>query len=114
MPLKNKTERKEYNKEYHKKWYSNSKNKQKVLDANKVNKAKYLQEFRTLKSTLQCEICKESDSRCLDFHHTDPKTKEKSINEMVRNMTPIEKIQEEIKKCSVLCANCHRKVHINY
>ena len=42
----------------------------------------------------------------LDFDHIDPSTKVYDIAKMATRR--LDKIQEEIKKCQVLCANCHR------
>jgi len=57
-----------------------------------------------------CKNCGESDYRCLDFHHTDPSTKDAEVSELWRHASIIT-IRKEIEKCEVLCANCHRKLH---
>ena len=44
-------------------------------------------------------------------HHKDKDKKERGICYLVSNGYSTEKIQEELKKCEVLCANCHRKLH---
>ena len=59
-------------------------------------------------STHPCENCGESDPMVLEFHHK--YDKEYSISVMLNGGYPIHKIQEEISKCSILCANCHRRV----
>ena len=46
----------------------------------------------------------------LDFHHEDPTTKEGNVHRFVSN-GQFAKVYEEIKKCIVLCANCHRIHH---
>ena len=47
----------------------------------------------------------------LDFHHLDPTTKEFSISG--RGMTRSwEKIQAELNKCVLVCANCHREIEL--
>lgn len=43
----------------------------------------------------------------LSFHHTDPSEKYRSVSELVNNGKSYEKIDAEIEKCEVLCANCH-------
>src|SRR3990167_1076458 len=63
--------------------------------------------FQSYKRGLSCP-CGESDSRCLDFHHRDPATKEFTIRNGVNR--GITRMLAEIAKCDVLCANCHRKV----
>jgi len=45
----------------------------------------------------------------LDFHHVDPKIKDKKFDSM-RSWSK-ERIEKEIKNCVLLCANCHRAVH---
>ncbi len=45
----------------------------------------------------------------LDFHHTDSSTKEGTIASFANRSAAW--VQAEIKKCIVLCANCHRIEH---
>ena len=45
----------------------------------------------------------------IDFHHP-PGTKTYGVNELVAKRK-FAKVYEEIKKCVVLCANCHRIHH---
>ncbi len=54
-----------------------------------------------------CVVCGESDPACLDFDHIDPSEKEFHISQSV--YMSAKKVQKEIEKCQVLCANCHRK-----
>jgi 5-methylcytosine-specific restriction endonuclease McrA len=46
----------------------------------------------------------------LDFHHIDEKTKKFGLSEkgMTRSW---EKTKEELDKCILICANCHRELH---
>ena len=64
-----------------------------------------------LKSILSCNSCVEKDPSCLDFHHLNPKDKEFSIAVATNSGFSIKRIIEEIKKCVVVCSNCHRKEH---
>ena len=54
-----------------------------------------------------CSICEESEPACLDFHHLGDK--DMPVSQM-KGMSDV-RILEEIAKCVLLCANCHRKVH---
>src|SRR4029077_16703514 len=65
--------------------------------------------IRTIKSTLKCSRCPESDPRCIDFHHLDPSQKVIEIAKIPSLGWSIEKILAEIAKCIPLCSNCHRK-----
>jgi hypothetical protein len=68
--------------------------------------------YKTKKSKIGCCICKERDPRSLDFHHKDPEQKAGQVLE-IRMRFGEEKAMEEISKCDVICANCHRKHHQN-
>lgn len=46
----------------------------------------------------------------LEFHHTDPKQKDFSVGSGGHTRA-WEKVKEELDKCILLCANCHREVH---
>ncbi len=63
------------------------------------------------KSKFSCSVCNESRHWCLDFHHTDPHTKEGSVSELIVNNSSRERILEEISKCIVVCRNCHADIH---
>lgn len=49
--------------------------------------------------------------RVMDFHHSDPKTKLHGIGDLIRRGTQ-KALLEEIAKCEILCANCHRLHHM--
>lgn len=57
----------------------------------------------------ECTRCGEDRPPTLDFHH--PDQKELSVSEMVNDGYSKASIREEIDRCLVLCANCHRKEH---
>ena len=46
----------------------------------------------------------------IQFHHHDH-TKEANVGNMISNGFGLKKIFDEIKKCIVLCANCHMELH---
>ena len=60
--------------------------------------------------THPCEECGESDVRVLEFHHTGEK--DMAVAYMVSAGYSVERIQAEISKCTILCANCHRKITV--
>jgi hypothetical protein len=57
-----------------------------------------------------CECCGCKDPRVLEFDHLDPKKKKASIAVLISQgySWANEKLRREIRKCRVLCANCHR------
>jgi hypothetical protein len=56
-----------------------------------------------------CVKCGETEPICLDFHHIDDNTKEFALSSGKQRSW--EKISDELRKCVVLCSNCHRKLH---
>ena len=63
-----------------------------------------------LKGRRGCKTCGEKHPACLDFHH--PKgNKESAVSLMVSDLRPKKVILAEVRKCLVLCSNCHRKLH---
>jgi phage terminase large subunit-like protein len=84
------------------------KNKEYFKDNNRRNRDKKRKWVREYKKSHPCVKCGESDPCCLDFHHFED-NKEANIADLMKNGASIERIQAEIEKCIVLCANCHRK-----
>ncbi len=60
-----------------------------------------------------CGYCKCPES--MDMHHLDPTIKEFTFGKMMANPKAwTSKIIPELKKCILLCANCHREYHAGY
>lgn len=95
---------------YQQKWdRENLDKKLKSRAARRRAMKKRLWEF---KKTLKCARCPERHPACLDFHHKKPSEKSFAIGEVgARTDVGWETVLKEIKKCIVLCANCHRKAH---
>lgn len=58
-----------------------------------------------------CSKCDIKAPTCLDFHHSDADTKTMAVGRMVTFGYGKDALRDEIRKCRVLCANCHRKLH---
>ncbi len=56
-----------------------------------------------------CIDCGESDILVLEFDHRDPSQKTDDVSRMITANGSLEKIKNEISKCDVRCANCHRR-----
>jgi hypothetical protein len=64
-----------------------------------------------LKQKVGCQECGNRDVRVLQFHHVDPQQKSFRLNASdIRNKT-LEEIIDEVRKCKILCANCHIIAH---
>lgn len=57
-----------------------------------------------------CGKCGIKDHRVLDLHHPDEKKKEFTVA-YFRRQLGFDRIKREVKKCVVICANCHRVLH---
>lgn len=107
MPTWNQRNRARYNAAW-RKWYrANSKRK---IAWQQRRRDELRAWFRALKSKLQCELCAESTVDCLQFHHRDPSMKDLEVSKAISGWSR-ERILAEIAKCTVLCANCHLKLH---
>ena len=101
--------RKAYNKEYF-----NGPAKEKHLQ--QVNERKqHAREFAreyvlSYLVTHPCSECGEADIRVLEFHHVGEKSH--TVSHLVGSGVSVERIQQELDKCIVLCANCHRKLTV--
>jgi len=61
------------------------------------------------KAKSKCVVCGEDNPACLDFHHKNPKEKDILIGRA--SAYSLDRIKAEVKKCVIICANCHRKLH---
>lgn len=61
------------------------------------------------KRMCKCKHCGEADPIVLDLHHIDPKGKDANPSTLLGGSLDI--LREEIRKCMVLCSNCHRREH---
>lgn len=78
----------------------------------KEKKIKYVKENNRRVNELKNKSCEDCHAKypsfVMDFHHKNEKEKEDNISKMIKNGVSFEKILEEIKKCILVCANCHR------
>ena len=60
----------------------------------------------------KCTKCGYSKNlACMEFHHPDPKYKENLISKLGRSFKRIHENEDEIRRCLLLCCNCHAKEH---
>lgn len=60
----------------------------------------------------QCQCC--GYDKCdasLDFHHLDPSEKELSLGAVKANPVAWPVIVQELRKCILVCSNCHGEIH---
>jgi len=59
----------------------------------------------------KCKKCGNNNPMVLELHHLNEKTKENCFSDMIRKKINIRNLFDEIKKCKLLCRNCHQEVH---
>ena len=109
MPYKDREKRAAYAKEYNQGWYQ--RHKDEVITRRKKRQLEIRNWFMRYKSTLYCVDCGISHPAVLQFHHRNRSEKSFTIADVVRRATSIKQITNEIKKCDVVCVNCHAKRH---
>lgn len=79
-------------------------NKYQVMRA---KRRKFVDDWKELHG---CKDCGETDPRCLDLDHKPGTKKFMSVAVMISTGQAFAKVKEELLKCDVRCANCHRKI----
>jgi len=85
----------------------NMSNKENVQNWRKRTKERLTRAFGSA-----CGIC--SYNKCLEsmqFHHLNPKEKDFAISSATSRIRSWSRIVEEVKKCVMLCGNCHTELH---
>lgn len=78
-----------------------------VTEFKRSEKTRIVQEFGGA-----CSVCSgRFHPASYDFHHRDPATKISQITTLFRRGSDGEALREELKKCDLVCANCHRAIH---
>lgn len=99
-------------------FYKNSRNPKlptshckKCLDSNTMKRQKKFKIQCVKYKGGKCIICNYFTCiNALEFHHINPSKKDFNLSNQ-KSTKFNKKIQEELDKCILLCANCHREVH---
>jgi len=59
-------------------------------------------------SRVGCEVCGEKNPLVLEFDHINPADKSGEMAQMISKGTSLDKLLDELEKCRIVCANCHR------
>lgn len=99
---------KECRKKYHKEHYLKNKKtyklKAKIYKSNIQNFVNRYKQFK------KCKICEEKRFWVLEFHHRDKIEKSDNIGKFI-NDSNLKLLKKEIRKCDVVCSNCHKDIH---
>lgn len=99
--------RSEYGKQYHASHREEFRKYNRIREAktreiNRINALEYLTKH-------PCIDCGETDPIVLDFDHKDSESKFLGVCQLIGSRYTWKTILAEISKCSVRCANCHRR-----
>ena len=87
-------------------WYYE--NKEQAINYKLEAKKKNREFIKRYKKFCGCQVCGEKEPACLDAHH--PNNDKKAT---VSQLIPWGRtaVKRELRKCIILCSNCHRKLH---
>lgn|SRR3989304_4133342 len=83
-------------------------NKSYYVEKARLRKLRNLEYIENLKKSGQCVDCGNKDIRVLDFDHLPEFTKSRNVSTGARRSWSIKRLDDEISKCQIRCANCHR------
>jgi hypothetical protein len=89
---------------------NNNNRKIKIKEQRVINRGLSKDYIKNLKQNSKCSKCGDERWYVLDFHHLNDDSKIENISKLA-NMGATKKIEEELKKCVILCSNCHRELH---
>jgi predicted transposase YbfD/YdcC len=84
------------------------KNKETYIISAQKSKKRFREIIKRHKSYCGCNKCGEKRHWVLDYHHI--RDKESEISTLIAQGA-WKKVRIEIRKCIVLCSNCHRDLH---
>jgi uncharacterized Zn ribbon protein len=99
---------KECRKKIDKKSYNNSQRRRDKIRQSEKNRIEKIKKMIRRIKLKGCSKCSEKEPCAIDFHHI---TDKKSDIASGINRYSIIAIREELRKCIIVCANCHRKIH---
>ena len=96
-------------KEYQQKWYEGHKDTHLAnVQSRKVEARQEARQFvLEYLYSHPCSKCGETDPIVLEFDHI--RGKEEEIARLITNGASIDRLEKEMRRCQVLCSNCHRR-----
>jgi len=69
----------------------------------------YIQRVKRMSKCCKCGL--DNKPYLLEFHHLEPSKKYKSVTNLQFNAYSMKVIKDEIRKCVMICRNCHAEFH---
>jgi hypothetical protein len=83
--------------------------KQRKVKLQDERRVRNMMALRRYKADRGCADCTEKDPIVLEFDHRDPARKSFNIGNCTKSGWSLERLLQEVAKCDVVCANCHRR-----
>lgn len=100
----------ECQREYKNKWYhGDTNNKELFKETRKKTKDALRTKMICFLEDKECVDCGEKDIVTFEFDHRDTNDKKHSISKMIGDCFSWDNIMDEVNKCDIRCANCHRR-----
>lgn len=101
---------KDCNKYVARKWRTTENGKKSTKNSKRKTRGRVYRFIGRILRKSRCGICGESDPTVLQFDHVDPAKKQTEISKMQKmHVKSLYALKEEIRKCRILCANCHMR-----
>ncbi len=110
MAYKNTEDRKIYVNNHYQKYKEYY--KKKAAEWTKIYNKRNKKFVNRIKSIFGCQKC--AYKKCLsalEFHHLDGDKKDKAIGNLINSGSSLKRLKKELRKCILLCSNCHREEH---
>ncbi|UVK60980.1 HNH endonuclease [Streptomyces phage JimJam] len=94
--------------DYDKSKYQTPERKQAIKENDARRRQELIDRVWAIKNKASCADCGYSNPIALEFDHLPQFQKSYNVSEMVDRRFAWSKIEEEIAKCEIVCANCHK------
>jgi hypothetical protein len=104
----------EYQKAKNRRFYERNREraKKEAIENTLARKNKHRKLIKRYKLLIGCSRCGYKNyDKALEFHHLGEVEKVDSVSAMLRENVSTKRLKAEIRKCIVVCANCHREIH---
>lgn len=97
-----------------KEYWSKPENKIKRAEVQKRKAARRKLHIDKYKVSKGCSMCRyRGPACCFDFHHVNGEDKDFTVAQVYAGVS-LKTLFKELRKCILVCSNCHRKIHGGY
>ena len=75
-----------------------------------IRNRNFIKDYKKIHKCRKCGYNKHPE--LLVFHHKNKEEKNKGINILMKTLQNLDIIKKEIRKCILVCPNCHAEIHL--